>query len=176
MLLTSTAAGTGIEALRERLAGRLSAFLGPSGVGKSSLLNALMPGLHERISGVSDATGKGRHTTTGTRLFPLPGPGGYIADTAGIRALTLPQATLDHLDTCFPEFRPHLGQCALGDCRHLHEPECAIRAAVGAGTIAQARYASYRRLLRGEGDPAAAAARDVPYAWWSGAERVASNE
>ncbi len=176
VLLTSTAAGTGIEALRERLAGRLSAFLGPSGVGKSSLLNALMPGLHERISGVSDATGKGRHTTTGTRLFPLPGPGGYIADTAGIRALTLPQATLDHLDTCFPEFRPHLGQCALGDCRHLHEPECAIRAAVGAGTIAQARYASYRRLLRGEGDPAAAAARDVPYAWWSGAERVASNE
>ncbi|HEY8291236.1 MAG TPA: ribosome small subunit-dependent GTPase A [Thermomicrobiales bacterium] len=168
VVLTSTAAGSGIDALRGRLAGRISAFLGPSGVGKSSLLNALQPGLHERISAVSEATGKGRHTTTGTRLFPLGGSGGYIADTAGIRALTLHQETLDHLDTCFPEFRPYLGQCVLGDCSHLHEPRCAIRDAVEAGAIARARYASYRRLLRGEGDPAASAARNLPYLWWSG--------
>ncbi|MHB8645048.1 MAG: ribosome small subunit-dependent GTPase A [Thermomicrobiales bacterium] len=168
VLLTSAASGSGIDALRERLAGRISAFLGPSGVGKSSLLNALQPGLHARISAVSDATGKGRHTTTGTRLFPLDGSGGYIADTAGIRALTLHQETLRHLDTYFPEFRPYLGRCLLGDCNHLHEPGCAVRNAVEAGTISQARYASYRHLLRGEGDPAESAARDVTYRWWSG--------
>ncbi len=168
VLLTSTASGSGIEALRDRLAGRISAFLGPSGVGKSSLLNALQPGLHARISGVSDATGKGRHTTTGARLFPLDGGDGYIADTAGIRALTLQQETLHHLDTCFPEFRPYLGHCVLGDCRHLHEPGCAVRDAFEAGAISQARYASYHHFLRGEGDPVQSAARDVSYRWWSG--------
>jgi ribosome biogenesis GTPase len=151
------------------LAGHTSAFLGPSGVGKSSLLNTLQPGLHERISAVSGATGKGRHTTTGTRLFPLDGPdGGYIADTAGIRALTLARETLRQLDVCFPEFRRHLSQCPLTDCSHLHEPGCAIRAAVVAGEITQARYASYCRLRRGEGDPAESTMRDVPYLWWSG--------
>ncbi len=177
VLLTSTAAGTGIDALRAQLAGRISAFLGPSGVGKSSLLNALQPGLHERISDVSAATGKGRHTTTGTRLFPLGASGGYIADTAGIRALTLQRETLDRLDTCFPEFRPYLGECKHGDCTHLHEPRCAVRDAVGAGAIAPARYDSYSRLLRGEGDPAESASRDVPYLWWSGiAGRGTSSE
>lgn len=169
VILTSAASGVGIERLREQLAGHTSAFLGPSGVGKSSLLNALQPGLHERISAVSDATGKGRHTTTGTRLFPLEGTdGGRIADTAGIRALSLQRETLDQLDTCFPEFRPYLGQCGLSDCSHLHEPRCAIQAAVEAGSIARARYASYSRFLRGEGDPAEGAGRDVPYLWWSG--------
>ncbi len=177
VLLTSTATGRGIDALREQLAGRISAFLGPSGVGKSSLLNALQPGLHERISAVSDATGKGRHTTTGTRLFPLGAAGGYLADTAGIRALTLQQETLDHLDTCFREFRPYLGACKHSDCTHLHEPRCAVRDAVGDGTIAPARYDSYSRMLRGEGDLAGSASRDVPYLWWSGiAQRVTSGE
>ncbi len=175
---TSATAGIGIEALRERLAGRTSAFLGPSGVGKSSLLNALQPGLHERIAAVSEATGKGRHTTTGTRLFPLDGPdGGAIADTAGIRALTLARETLRDLDACFPEFRPYLGRCPLSDCSHLHEPGCAIRAAVQAGAITPARYASYGRFRRGEGDPAERALRDVPYLWWSGiADRNARAE
>ena len=175
---TSAEAEIGVEALRERLAGRTSAFLGPSGVGKSSLLNALQPGLHERISAVSDATGKGRHTTTGTRLFPLDGPdGGYIADTAGIRALSLARETLRNLDACFPEFRPYLSQCPLTDCSHLHEPGCAIRAAVAAGEITQARFASYSRFMRGEGDAAESAVHDVPYLWWSGiADRNARPE
>lgn len=172
---TSAASGVGIEELRGLLAGRVSAFLGSSGVGKSSLLNAVQPGLRERISPVSDITGKGRHTTTGTRLFPLDGPdGGYIADTAGIRALTLPRETLDRLDTCFPEFRPYLGACRLGNCTHLHEPRCAVQDAVDAGKIDLDRYESYCRFRRGEGDPAASAARDVPYRWWSGiADRTA---
>jgi ribosome biogenesis GTPase / thiamine phosphate phosphatase len=166
---TSTASATGLDALRTHLAGRISAFLGPSGVGKSSLLNALQPALHERVSAVSAITSKGRHTTTGTRLFPLDGEvGGYIADTAGIRALSLHTDVLENLDHCFPEFRPYLGQCTLGDCSHLHEPGCAIRDAVEAGRITPARYASYGRFFRGEGDPAASAARDVSYLWWSG--------
>ena len=155
--------------LRDHLAGRTSAFLGPSGVGKSSLLNALQPGLHERVSAVSETTSKGRHTTTGTRLFPLDGTtGGYIADTAGIRALSLHADVLENLDQCFPEFRPYLGQCAMRDCSHLHEPRCAIRAAVEADEISHMRYASYGRLARGEGDLAESAARDVSYLWWSG--------
>jgi ribosome biogenesis GTPase len=178
ILHVSAEAEIGIDTLKERLAGRISAFMGPSGVGKSSLLNALQPGLSERISAVSGATGKGRHTTTGTRLFPLDGvDGGYIADTAGIRALALAPETLRNLDACFPEFGPFLGQCALGDCSHLHEPGCAIRAAVAAGEIAQARYASYSRFRRGEGDSLEGASRDVPYLWWSGiAERTAQLE
>jgi ribosome biogenesis GTPase len=91
-----------------------------------------------------------------------------LLGTAGIRALSLHTDVLDNLDGCFPEFRPYLGQCALGDCSHLHEPGCAIRAALEAGQITRARYSSYGRFLRGEGDPVETAARDVPYLWWSG--------
>ena len=110
VVLTSVASGEGLEALRGRLAGHTSALLGPSGVGKSSLLNALEPGLAQRVSAVSQSTHKGRHTTTGTRLIPLGGPaGGAIADTAGIRTLGLGVAGSRGLDACFPEFRPYLG-------------------------------------------------------------------
>ncbi|HEY7358000.1 MAG TPA: ribosome small subunit-dependent GTPase A [Ktedonobacterales bacterium] len=155
VVLTSVAAGKSIEELRRLLAGRTSAFLGPSGVGKSSLLNALQPELGRRVSEVSDATGKGRHTTTGTRFYPLDGPaGGYIADTAGIRALALGSAAADRLDLCFPEFRPYLGGCRLSDCSHLHEPDCAVRAAVDARAIDRERYESYCRLAGGESDAA----------------------
>ncbi len=150
---TSVATGAGIEELRGRLAGRTSALLGASGVGKSSLLNAVQPELGQSVSAVSTATGKGRHTTTGTRLFPLDGPsGGYIADTAGIRALALDPATVGRLDRCFREFRPYLDACQLADCTHLHEPGCAIRAAVHARAIDAGRYRSYRRLRAGLGD------------------------
>ncbi len=150
VLRTSAATGNGVEALRGLLAGRVSAFAGPSGVGKSSLLNALEPELALRVSAISASTGKGRHTTSGAQLIPLAGPGGgWIADTAGIRALALNPATLDNLPETFREFRPYLGACAFSDCRHLAEPGCAIHAALRAGAIDFVRYDSYHRLAIG---------------------------
>jgi ribosome biogenesis GTPase / thiamine phosphate phosphatase len=147
---TSAATGAGVEALAGLLTGRVSAFAGPSGAGKTSLLNALEPGLALRVSAISASTGKGRHTTTGARLIPLAGPGGgWIADTAGIRALALDPATLGNLPETFREFRPYLGACAFSDCRHLAEPGCAVHAAVRIGAIDAARYDSYHRIVLG---------------------------
>jgi ribosome biogenesis GTPase / thiamine phosphate phosphatase len=147
VLLASAVTGEGLDALRAQLSGRTSAFLGPSGVGKSSLLNAMQPGLGQKVSAISTLTHKGRHTTVGTRLFPLDDPaGGYIADTAGFRSLALDGLAVAHLDWCFREFRPYLGQCAMNDCSHLHEPVCAVRDAVQRGDIDLDRYNSYRRL------------------------------
>lgn len=145
VVLTSAANGLGLDELRGRLAGRTSALLGPSGVGKSSLLNALEPGLALRVAEISDSTGKGRHTTTGTRVVPLAG-GGFVADTAGIKTLGLGRAAAGQLDWCFRELRPYLGRCQHNDCGHRHEPGCAIRAAVAAGEVDQTRYDSYCRL------------------------------
>ncbi|HEX6798845.1 MAG TPA: ribosome small subunit-dependent GTPase A [Ktedonobacterales bacterium] len=147
IVLTSTATGEGIDTLRERLAGRVSALVGKSGVGKSSLLNALLPAAAQATGAVSGTTGKGRHTTTSTRLFALGGPqGGYLADTAGIRALGLEREAEAALDWCFVEFRPYLDACEQPACAHLDEPGCVVRAGVAAGAIDAERYASYRRL------------------------------
>ena len=147
VMLTSTATGEGIDDLRARLAGRVSALVGKSGVGKSSLLNALLPDAAQATGAVSGATGKGRHTTTATRLFALGGSeGGYLADTAGIRALGLERDAEAALDWCFVELRPYLDACERRTCAHRDEPGCAVRAAVAAGAIDAERYASYRRL------------------------------
>lgn len=143
---TSAATGEGVERLRALLTGRVSALTGPSGVGKSSLLNALEPGLALRVSAVSDSTGKGRHTTTGARMVPLSGEaGGWLADTAGIRALSL--GKMSDLRTYFREFRNVRGSCGFGNCQHLSEPGCAIIAAAQSGAIDLQRYDSYRRLV-----------------------------
>lgn len=150
LIHASTVTGAGLDDLRALIAGRTSALLGTSGVGKTSLLNALEPGLGLRVNAVSAALHKGRHTTTGTRLFRLAGPGGgALADTAGIRTLAV-GGRADGLAQGFREFRPYLGACRHRDCAHLVEPDCAVRAAVRAGQIDAERYASYMRLAGGD--------------------------
>jgi ribosome biogenesis GTPase len=151
VLFTSVKQQEGIAELRAQLTGKLSAFSGPSGVGKSSLLNAIQPGLALRAGAISSGgvrTGKGRHTTIAAELVPLAG-GGFVADTPGIRELGLWQTPPSELDWGFREFRPYLGQCYFQPCSHLHEPGCAVREAVSKGDIDEARYESYVRL-RGE--------------------------
>jgi len=151
VLYTSAKAGVGIEDLRARLAGRISIVTGPSGVGKSTLLNTLQPGLKLAIGEVSEALHKGRHTTRVAELHPLEGPQrGYVADTPGIRELGLWQIPPTELAGAFPEFRPHIGACAFNDCTHLHEPRCGLRAAVESGAVSAERYDSYRRMMTGE--------------------------
>ena len=145
---TSAQTHEGIEEVKRRLAGRISAFTGNSGVGKTSLLNALDPALCLKTGEVSQALGRGKHTTRHVELFPLPF-GGYIADTPGFGSFEVDQfeyirpAQLQH---CFPEFRPYLGQCRFNDCTHRSEPGCAVLSAVAEGKIHPSRHASYVRL------------------------------
>ncbi len=145
--------GVGLEELADRLIGRVSVVTGPSGVGKSTLLNAIQPGLRIETGAVSEALHKGRHTTTSAELHALTAPGGgYVADTPGLRELGLWHVPPEGLAWCFPEMRAHLEGCGFNDCRHLSEPRCAVLAAVAAGAISEARYDSYRRLLLNEDD------------------------
>jgi ribosome biogenesis GTPase len=144
---TSVKRATGLGPLREALAGRVSVLTGPSGAGKSSLLNAIHPGLKLRVGEISRSVMKGRHTTVGAEMHPLPGDGGgFVMDTPGLREVAVWSLPPDELDRCFLEFRPLLGGCRFGDCTHLVEPGCAVRDAVEQGTISAARYDSYVKL------------------------------
>jgi ribosome biogenesis GTPase len=150
VLPASAKAGVGIEELRDRLCGRESVVTGASGVGKSSLLNALEPDLGLRIGAVSEAVGKGQHTTVTARLIPLE-CGGFVVDTPGLREVGLWDVDPDSLDYLFPEFREWLGACRFGSsCTHTHEPECAVRDAVEAGRIDRGRWESYEQMREGE--------------------------
>lgn len=151
MHFLSVREGWGLNALRERLEGKVTVIAGPSGAGKSSLLNRLDPDRERAVGEISDATGKGRHTTTAAELYRI-GPETYVADTPGIRALAIHDISRDELDRYFPEFRPYLGNCFYADCTHLHEPGCAIRAALEAGEIPLLRYESYASLRRGDSE------------------------
>ena len=148
--LTSAKRGDGLATLRAELHGRVTAVTGPSGVGKSSLLNALHPTLGLRTQEISASVNKGRHTTVGAKLIPLPdGDEGYLVDTPGLREVGMWGLPSESLDQCFPEFRPFLGECRFQDCRHDAEPGCAVREALGRGAVDGERYESYRKL-RGE--------------------------
>ena len=149
LVYASARRGEGVEALRQRLEGRLSVFVGPSGVGKSSLLNAIQPGLGIAVREVSQATEKGKHTTVVRQLFPLPG-GGYVADTPGLKALALWDIQPEELDGYFPELRERVAECQFSDCTHLHEPGCAVLAAVERQEVHPDRYASYARMRLGQ--------------------------
>lgn len=149
VIWTSPKIGTGIDTLRTLLKDHTSLFSGPSGVGKSSLVNVIEPGMAIKTGLISDATGKGKHTTTGSQLYPLSG-GGWLADSAGIRALALWNIAAEDLPRCFVEFRPYVGECFYADCMHVDEEGCAIRQAVEDGVIDEQRYTSYVRLVAGE--------------------------
>lgn len=144
---TSVKRDIGLEELRAVLHGKVTAVAGPSGVGKSSLLNALHPGVALRIGEISQSVNKGRHTTVGAKLIPLPdGDEGYLVDTPGLREIAMWGLPSESLDQCFREFRPYLGECRFQDCDHEVEPQCAVQAAVTAGSIDRGRYESYLKL------------------------------
>lgn len=149
VIYTSPKTGARIQDLRQQLTGKVSLFSGPSGVGKSTLLNAIQPGLSLAAARVSQATGKGRHTTVVRELIPVVG-GGYVADTPGLKALALWDIEPEELDGYFPEIRSLVEQCAFSDCTHVHEPGCAVLAALEKQQIHPERYASYLRMRFGE--------------------------
>ncbi len=149
VLYTSAHSGQGIGGLRERLLDRLSVLSGPSGVGKSSLLNAIQPELGLVVREISEITGKGRHTTVGVRLWPLD-EGGYVADTPGLREAGFFDIEPEELAWHFVEMRPYLSDCHFSSCTHTHEPGCAVKGAIQTGAISEVRYESYCRLLAGE--------------------------
>lgn len=144
VLYTSIKTGAGLAALHDALAGKISVLTGSSGVGKTSLLNALQPGLGLQVRAVSRATEKGMHTTRYVELTPFAG--GYVADTPGIRSLALYDIEADELDAYFREIAPLVAECQFSDCTHTHEPGCAVRQAVADGRVSAARYDSYLRL------------------------------
>ncbi|HQR42950.1 MAG TPA: ribosome small subunit-dependent GTPase A, partial [Gemmatales bacterium] len=144
-LLTSTHTGRGIEELRHMLLNRQTVFSGQSGVGKTSLLNRIEPGLELRVREVSDMTQKGRHTTTTAELIRLSF-GGWVVDTPGIRQFDLWDVISAELDGHFPEFRPFVAHCGFPGCSHLREENCAVRQALDEGWIDPQRYYSYRGI------------------------------
>lgn len=145
VILTSVPRDEGITDLRDAVSGKIGAVVGPSGVGKSSLLNRIQPGLRLRTAEISESTGKGRHTTSTAELHPLAG-GGYIADTPGLRELAIRDVAPEDVAWLFPEFRPHVMACRFSNCSHREEIECGVRHALEAGAISPGRYRSYRRV------------------------------
>jgi ribosome biogenesis GTPase / thiamine phosphate phosphatase len=153
VVMTSALTGTGMEEIREHLQGGLSVFMGKSGVGKTALLNSLQPDLGLRVNEVSQATGKGKHTTTHLEIFPLDTSGAVI-DTPGVREFGLWDMQGEELAYFYREMRPMIGRCRFGlDCGHDEEPGCAIRRAVASGEISPRRYQSYLRLKEELGAP-----------------------
>lgn len=141
----STRQPESLTALRALLGDGISLLVGQSGVGKSSITQALLPDREVQIGQLSRATGLGCHTTSAARCYRLP-EGGHLIDSPGVRSFRLPALTRSELETAFREFRPHLGRCRFANCRHDAEPECAIQAALAAGHITPARWQAFQRL------------------------------
>lgn len=139
--------GVGVDSLRSRLKGKVSLISGNSGVGKSTLINALIPGLQQRTADISDAHDQGMHTTTFSEMFELPDKTGYIIDTPGIRGFGTIEMDEHEISHYFPEIFEESKNCRFGNCTHTHEPHCAVLAAVEDHRIAQSRYNSYLSIL-----------------------------
>ncbi len=144
----STHTSTGLDEIKALLRNHTSVFVGQSGVGKSSLINALLPGVDIRVGALSEQSGKGTHTTTAAKLFHFPA-GGDLIDSPGIREFGLGHIDQSTLIDGFREFRPFLGYCRFRDCQHEHEPGCALLKALKEGQISSQRLASYRHILSG---------------------------
>jgi ribosome biogenesis GTPase len=149
VIYTSAETGDGIEELKEALRLKVTLLAGPSGTGKSSLLNIIQPGLGLEVQKVSQSTGKGQHTTVARELFPLS-LGGFVADTPGLKALGLWDIEPEEIDGYFPEIKARVSDCQFNDCTHIHEPGCAVIAAFEEGSISEQRYDSYIRMRLGE--------------------------
>ena len=148
VIQTSAETGEGVAQLRQLLEGKLAAFTGNSGVGKSSILNQLCPELHLPVGEVSEKLGRGRHTTRHVELYKL-GEDTYVADTPGFSSFDTDQMEVilkENLQYAFPDFGAYIGECQFRDCSHRKEPGCAVTAAVGEGRIERSRYESYLKL------------------------------
>ncbi|MBT3187890.1 MAG: ribosome small subunit-dependent GTPase A [Anaerolineae bacterium] len=148
VLYTSAQEKTGIDILRYTLEGKLSALAGPSGVGKSSLMNTMQPGLGLEVEEISQSLNRGKHTTNFRQLLPLEG-GGYVADTPGWKALALWDTEPEELDGYFPEIAQLVPLCRFNDCSHVHEPGCAVLDAVRSGELHSERFNSFIRMRDG---------------------------
>jgi ribosome biogenesis GTPase len=148
VLYTSAVEEVGIEELRQTLKGKLSAFAGPSGVGKSSLLNAMQPGLGIAVSEISESLDRGKHTTAHRELHPL-NEGGYVADTPGWKSLALWDTEPEELDGYFPDIAPLVAQCRFSDCSHVHEPGCGVLTGLKNGELHEERFDSFLRMRDG---------------------------
>ena len=147
LLMVSAQEGQGIQELKNLLTGRVTVFAGPSGVGKSSLLNAVDSNLELATGKISDKIKRGKHTTRAACLLPLP-EGATVVDTPGFSAAELENIDKAQLAHYFPEFRPYIEKCYYNTCTHSHEPDCAVKEAVAAGAICQARYEAYLNILQ----------------------------
>ncbi len=149
VIYTSTKTGAGVDELHNTLKNKISALAGPSGVGKSSLLNEIQPGLGLAVNEISKVMDKGRHTTVTRQMFPLVG-GGYVADTPGWKSLALWDTEPEEMEAYFPELRELVQGCQFSDCTHTHEPKCAVLDAVKEGRVHPERFESFLRLRAGQ--------------------------